>query len=77
MRSIRRARHTCWAAEKVAAAIARWAVAAVHPPASQRPPLDRSHRMGTVEKGRPRSEMSQCEVRVQAWRMAKARTFSR
>ena len=66
MRSIRRARHTCWAAEKVAAAIARWAVAAAHPPASQRPPLDRSHRMGTVEKGRLRVRLSQCEVRVQA-----------
>ena len=38
-----------WAARKVAAATARWAEAAAHPPATHRPPLDRSHRMGTVE----------------------------
>ena len=47
------ARHTCWAAEKVAAATARWAEAAAHPPATHRPPLDRSHRMGTVEYDGP------------------------
>ena len=42
-------RHTFRRAEKVAAATARWAAAAAHPPPTQRPPLGRSHSVRTVE----------------------------
>ena len=40
---------TFWAAEKVAAATAHEAAAAAHPPPTQRPPLGRSHSMGTTD----------------------------
>ena len=43
---------TFWAAEKVAAATAHQAAAAAHPRPAQRPPLSRSHSMGTVELDR-------------------------
>ena len=47
---------TFGAAKKVAAATAQWAAAAAHPPATQRPPLSHSHRMGTAELHGPLSQ---------------------
>ena len=46
---------TFCAAKKVAAATAHGAAAAAHPPPTQRPPLGRSHSMGTTEPDGPLS----------------------
>ena len=68
---------TLGGAKKVAAATAHEAAAAAHPPPTQRPPLGRSHIMGTTEPDGLSLMTMQCQGWVHAWRMAKARTCSR